>query len=139
MVVGVGQMIGIDTNVLVRFLVDDDLKQNAVARAFMAKRTADDPAYLSAIALAETVWVLHRRLSYPMPVIFDMLRALLSTDAFIIENMEELDALINGEDEPRGDLADHLIAWSCARAGCQQVATFDRKASLSVPAMELLQ
>lgn len=132
-------MIGIDTNVLVRFLVDDDVKQNAIARAFMAERTADDPVYLGAVALAETVWVLHRRLNYSMPVIFDMLRALLAADGFIIENMEELDALINGEEKPEGDLADHLIAWSCARAGCERVVTFDRKAVLSVPQMELLQ
>lgn len=132
-------MIGIDTNVLVRFLVDDDLKQNAIARAFMSGRTAEDPAYLSSVALAEAVWVLHRRLSYPMPVIFDMLRALLSADGFIIENMEELDTLINGDSEPRGDLADHLVAWSCARAGCDRVVTFDRDAVRSVPGMELLQ
>ena len=39
-------MIGIDTNVLLRFLVDDDVKQNTLARAFMAERTAEDPAYL---------------------------------------------------------------------------------------------
>jgi predicted nucleic-acid-binding protein len=133
------QMIGIDTNVLVRFLVDDDLKQNSTARGFMAGRTAESPAYLSAVALAETIWVLHRRLSYPMPVIFEMLRALLSADAFVIENMVELDALINGDNEPKGDLADHLIAWSCARAGCDRIVTFDRKAAMSVPGLELLQ
>jgi predicted nucleic-acid-binding protein len=105
----------------------------------MAERTADNPAYLSAVALAETIWVLHRRLNYPMAVIFDMLRALLSADAMIIENMEELDALINGDDEPNGDLADHLIAWSCASAGCDKIVTFDRKAVVAVPGMELLQ
>jgi predicted nucleic-acid-binding protein len=132
-------MIGIDTNILIRFLVDDDLKQNSVARGFMADRTTDSPAYLSAVALAEAIWVLHRRLNYPMPVIFDMLRALLSADAFVIENMVELDALINSDDEPKGDLADHLIAWSCTRAGCDKIVTFDRKAVLSVPGMELLQ
>lgn len=132
-------MIGIDTNVLVRFLVDDDLKQNAIARSFMAGRTEEEPAFLSAVALAETVWVLHRRLNYPMPVIFDMLRALLSADGFVVENMEELDALINGDNEPSGDLADHLIAWSCAKMGCERIVTFDRKAVLSVPGMELLQ
>lgn len=132
-------MIGIDTNVLVRFLVDDDLAQNEVARAFMAERTMEDPAYLSAIAVAETVWVLNRRLNYPMPDIVEMLRALLSADSLIIENMEELDALINGEDEPKGDLADHIIVWSCARAGCSRVVTSDRRAAKSVPGMELLQ
>ena len=132
-------MIGIDTNILVRFLVDDDLAQNAIARTFMAQRTAEDPAFLSAIAVAETVWVLNRRLNYPMPAIFDMLRALLSADGLVIENMEELDMLINGGEEPKGDIADHLIAWSCAKSGCQKIVTFDRRAAKSVPGMELLQ
>jgi predicted nucleic-acid-binding protein len=129
-------MIGIDTNVLVRFLVDDDLAQNKIARDFMAERTVEDPAYLSAIA--ETVWVLNRRLNYPIPDIVEMLRALLSADGLVIENMEELDALVNGEDEPKGDLADHIIVWSSVRAGCK-VVTFDRKAAKLVPGMELLQ
>lgn len=132
-------MIGIDTNVLVRFLVDDDVEQNAAARGFMASRTIEDPAYVSAVALAETVWVLSRRFRYPMTEIFEMLRALLSADSLMIENMEELDALINGDDDPKGDLADHLIAWSGAKAGCTRVVTFDVKAARAVPGMELLQ
>ena len=74
-----------------------------------------------------------------MPVIFDMLSALMSADGFVIENMEELDILINGDDKRGGDLADHLIAWSCSRAVCDKVVTFDRKTVLSVPGMELLQ
>jgi len=132
-------VIGIDTNVLVRFLVDDDVVQNAAARGFMASRTVEDPAYVSAVALAETVWVLSRRFRYPMTEIFEMLRALLSADSLMIENMEELDALINGDDDPKGDLADHLIAWSGAKAGCTRVVTFDRMAAAYVPGMELLQ
>ena len=132
-------MIGIDTNVLVRFLVDDDEHQNTVAHSFMSERTVESPAFLSAIALAETVWVLHRQMEYPMSNIITMLQALLSADNLIIEHTEELDMLINGDGEPKGDLADHLIAWFGAKAGCTKSVTFDRKAARSVPGMELLQ
>lgn len=131
-------MIGIDTNVLVRFLVDDDIEQNIKARNFMAGRSPDDPAYVSAITLVELVWVLNRRLDYSKAAIFEMLRALLSADSLVIENMEELDALLNDEGDPSGDLADHMIAWSSARVGCARVVTFDQAAAKHVPGMELL-
>ncbi|NJR13735.1 MAG: type II toxin-antitoxin system VapC family toxin [Phyllobacteriaceae bacterium] len=54
-------MIGIDTNVLLRLLVIDDPVQNALARTFFESRTIEDPAYVSAITLAEPSWSLRRR------------------------------------------------------------------------------
>lgn len=132
-------MIGIDTNVLVRFLVDDNADQNAVARAFLSERTSESPAFLSSVALAETIWVLNRRLAYPMADIVNMLKGLLAADGLLIEHAEDLDAWINGEEEPRGDLADHLIAWAGAKVGCRATVTFDRRAVRAVPGMELLQ
>ena len=57
-------MIGIDTNVLLRFLVHDDPKQGEKARQFMTERTAEDPAYVSAVVLAEVIWFLRQRLNY---------------------------------------------------------------------------
>lgn len=129
-------MTGIDTNILVRFLVDDDVRQNNLARAFTAARTEEEPAYLSAVVLAEAVWVLNRRLNYPMERITSMLRALLAADCLIIEYTAELDALLNGDVELKGDLTDHLVAWSGGESGCRKTVTFDRRA---VPGMELLQ
>ncbi|HVK89882.1 MAG TPA: type II toxin-antitoxin system VapC family toxin [Mycoplana sp.] len=136
--VRVEEMIGIDTNVLVRFLVNDDPDQNASARQFLSERTTDDPAFLSAVALAETVWVLRRRLGFPMPQIVAILRDLLASDSLIIEHTEELDALLNGGDEPEPDIADYLVAWSGATAGCRTTMTFDRMAARSVDGMDLL-
>jgi predicted nucleic-acid-binding protein len=83
--------------------------------------------------------VLHRRFEYPMSDIVAMLKVLLAADNLFIEYTEELDALINGEDETKGDLADHLIAWSAAKAGCSKTITFDHRAAKAVPGMELLQ
>ena len=131
-------MIGIDTNVLVRFLVDDDPDQNAAARRFMLARTADDPAFVSAIALAETVWLLHRQMKFPMHQIVDMLRSLLAADGLVIEYAEQLDRLLNGMGGPAGDLADNLVVWSGDRAGCRSTVTFDKKTARAVAGMELL-
>lgn len=130
-------MIGIDTNVLVRFLVDDDPVQNVRARDFLSARSAEEPAFVSAVVLAETVWILHQRLKYPMTMITDLLQGLLAADGLVIEYTEELDALVSGG-QPQADLADYLIAWAATRAGCGRTLTFDRKAASRVPGMELL-
>lgn len=130
-------MIGIDTNVLVRFLVDDDPRQNAAARRFLAERTIEDPAYVSSLVIAETVWVLTRRMKYPLPVVADLLQGLLSAEGMVIEYTDELDALLSTS-RPMADLADYLISWSAERAGCRSTATFDEAATKAIAGMELL-
>ena len=132
-------MIGIDANVLVRFLVNDDVEQSEIARKFMSERSSESPAFLSAVALAETVWLLGKRFEYPKAAIVETIKALLSADGLLIEYTDDLDCWLNGDEEPRGDLSDHLIAWAGARVGCRSTVTFDIKAAKAVPGMELLQ
>jgi predicted nucleic-acid-binding protein len=131
-------MIGIDTNVLMRFLVNDDDRQNAIARRFLSERTADDPAYISAVTLAETVWLLRKRLNFPAADIRDTVKALLETEGLVIEHTEELDALLNDNRSPKADIADYLVFWCGVRAGCRSTVTFDRTAAKDIPGMELL-
>lgn len=131
-------MIGIDTNVLVRFLVDDDPRQNEMARKFLSMRSAEDPAFVSAITLAETVWVLHRRLRFPIANVISALRDLLASDGFVIQHADELGQLLQGDRMPTTDVADYLIAWMGKVAGCSRTVTFDRRAAKAVPGMELL-
>ncbi len=130
-------MIGVDTNVLVRFLVEDDPKQNALARDFFSKRSSEDPAFVSAIVLAETVWVLRRNLKLPLATVSDLIQNLLAADRLVVEFTEELDALLS-QDTPQSDIADYLIAWSARRAGCKATVTFDRTSAEAIPGMELL-
>lgn len=132
-------MIGLDTNVLLRFLVDDDAAQCAAARAFMSERSDDNPVFVSSVVLAETVWLLSKRLAYPMPDIVGMLRTLLAADGMLLEYADELDAWLSRDGEPQGDLADNLIAWAGLRADCSSTVTFDRRAAKSIRGMELLQ
>lgn len=131
-------MIGVDTNVLVRFLVDDDPAQNASARRFLSSRDFANPAFVSAVTLAETVWVLNRRLKFPMASIVSTIRELLASDGLVIEFAEELGSVIDGVTVPRADLADHLIAWAGLRAGCSHTVTFDDRAARNVTGMEML-
>ncbi len=131
-------MIGIDTNVLIRFLVDDEAQQNHAARRLLSERGPDDPAFVSAVALVQSIWVLNRTLGYPMPEIVAMLRSLLATDGIVLEHGEQLAGLLGDEGSFDGQLADHLIAWSGDAAGCRHTVTFDRRAAAAIPSMELL-
>lgn len=131
-------MIGIDTNVLLRFLVDDDPAQGAVARQFMGKRSAADPAYVSAIVLTETIWFLARRLNYPKSQIGELLKQLVEAEEIVFEHADELKAWGTDKSHPNADIADYLIAWSASKSGCRSTMTFDKKAASRVPGMELL-
>jgi predicted nucleic-acid-binding protein len=131
-------MIGVDTNVLVRFLASDDPAQNEKARRFFGSRSAEDPAFVSAVTLAETVWVLHRRLKFPLADVIAVVRDLLASDGLIIEHAAELGQLLHEQGALRSDIADYLISWAAAHAGCSHTVTFDRLAAKAVPSMELL-
>lgn len=131
-------MIGVDTNVLLRFLVVDDPAQNKAAARFFEARTAEDPAFVSALALAETVWLLMRKMKYPPESVIAVLRKLLSAESIVVEHAEELGMLVFDEDPPVTDLADFLIAWAGKRRGCSSTVTFDKRAANVVPGMEHL-
>ncbi|MDQ6437005.1 PIN domain-containing protein [Mesorhizobium sp. LHD-90] len=131
-------MIGVDTNVLLRLLIVDDPAQNAAAKAFFGQRSADDPAFISGIVLAETVWVLRRRLSYSRRDVEDVVRRLLSSAELVIEDGARLSSLFSTSTGPGTDIADFLVAWASERMGCGRVVTFDVRAARAIPSMELL-
>ena len=57
-------MIGVDSNVLLRLLIEEDSEQCKRSRAFFSERTARDPAFISCTVLAELIWLLRRRFGY---------------------------------------------------------------------------
>lgn len=131
-------MIGIDTNILLRFLVDDEPAHSIAARRFMSERSAEDLAYVSAVVLAETIWFLNRRLDYPKSQVVEVLGLLAQTEEIVVEYSEELKAWCADPSRPVADLADYLIAWSATQAGCRKTMTFDHRGAARVPGMELL-
>jgi predicted nucleic-acid-binding protein len=131
-------MTGIDTNVLVRFLVVDDPQQNEQARAFLAERSAEDPAFISSVILAETLWILHRRLKYPLTTVIAALRDMLAIEELRIEHAGKVGRMLEGDRTPGTDIAEYLITWAGNVAGCSHTVTFDRRAAKAVPGMELL-
>jgi len=128
-------MIAVDTNVLLRFVLRDDEIQFEKASRFFNGRTADDPAFVSLIVLAELVWSLRRRYGYARPDVHSLIVTLLETAEISFEDEASLSRIV--AEAERGDLADHLIAHCAIRAGCDSIVTFDQKAR-HIAGMELL-
>lgn len=123
-------MIGLDTNILVRYLVQDDAAQSARAAAIIDGRlTEENPGFVSVVAIAETVWVLDRVYRLDEQGIASALERMLQTDVLVIESEQEVFTAMIAHKEGRGAFADALIAALGAKAGCDRTLTFDRKAS----------
>lgn len=131
-------MIGVDTNVLVRFVIDYDDDEFRKAAAFLASRTNEEQAFVSIIVLVEFICVLRSRYRYSQEQVCVVIEALMTSPALVFEEQPFLSMLIRGGNVKSGDLADHLIAFCAGRAGCSHTVTLDVAAASAIPSMELL-
>ncbi len=131
-------MIGIDTNVLVRYLVQDDPVQSRKATMVVEQHlTEQTPGFISVVALAETTWVLKRVYRLKNDAIAAVIERLLQADALVVEHEAEVATALIALWEGSGSFADALIGAINAQAGCSRTLTFDRKA-LRLPGFELV-
>lgn len=120
-------MIGLDTNVLVRYLVQDDPAQARQAtRAIAGAAAAGERLFLSVIVLCELVWVLESAYGYPRSEIEETLEKILLTDQFHIEDSDEAWLALGDYRRSGADFADALIGRRHLRSGCGTTLTFDR-------------
>jgi predicted nucleic-acid-binding protein len=131
-------MIGLDTNVVIRYLLQDNPVQSRKARELIDGRlTQDDPGFLSVVTVAETAWVLDRGYRFDSAAIAAAVERLLQTEVFVIEHEHEVFTAMIALREGRGSFADMLIAECGRTAGCTATVTFDRK-SLRLSGFESL-
>jgi predicted nucleic-acid-binding protein len=129
-------MIGLDTNVVVRYLTQDDpLQSRKATQIFDHQLTALEPGFLSVVTMVETVWVLERAYGFIDQEIAGAVERLLQTDVLLIENEQEVFTAMIALKQERGSFADALIAALGAKAGCKHTLTFDQKA-LRLPGFE---
>ena len=122
-------MIGIDTNVLVRHLVQDDLRQSREATRVITKQcTRDDPGFINRIVLCELVWVLESAYGYPKDTIVDVLEKLLRTSQLKIEDAQSAWTAFRMYQKGKADYADCLLGVTNRLAGCGSTVTFDQAA-----------
>lgn len=123
-------MLGIDTNILVRFLVQDDETQFEKARKLIKREiAAGRRVFVNQLVLLETEWVLRSRYSVPKSLIIEAISGLLDANDVQFEDEPTIEEAIFIWKESTADFADCLIGAKNRRLGCRATATFDLKAS----------
>ncbi len=123
-------MIGLDTNVLIRYIVQDDPNQAKIAtRLIESKCTPDMPGYISFIVLVEVVWVLARAYGYSRDVIFRVLQQILSTAELVVENHTIAWLALSDYQNSSSNYSDCLVGRIHQEQGCETTVTFDKKAA----------
>lgn len=131
-------MIGLDTNVLLRIFVTDDAAQTELVRTALAKRSEDDPAFVSVVAIVEMVWALKGIYDFDRTKTGQAVASLLDSSNVVVENEAVIKRAIDLSRDRNADVADCVVALLGAEAGCTATLTFDRKAAMRIPGMELL-
>jgi len=130
-------MIGLDTNVVVRYLTNDDPAQTTAAVKVIDSLSADAPGFLSMIVVVELVWVLEISYRFKKSEIEQILETLLRSKELVIERAEVVFQALRKFSAGRADFADCLIERCGHAVECQYTVTFDRNAA-SAAGMKLL-
>jgi predicted nucleic-acid-binding protein len=130
-------MIGVDTNVLVRYVTRDEPRQAAEAERLLRRCTAEDPAFVNDMVLCEVAWVLAAAYRYGRGAIADVIEAVLRTPSLRVVDPQRCWSALARFREGRADYADCLTGFVNRSYGCRTTATFDRDAA-AMPEFELL-
>jgi predicted nucleic-acid-binding protein len=121
-------MIGLDTNVLVRYVAQDDAKQSPKATRLIESLSAEAPGYVSIVSVVELVWVLAGCYALTKEDICEVLETLLRTKEIVVANADIVWKAVRLFKIGKADFADCLIDISAKEAGCDYTASFDRDA-----------
>jgi predicted nucleic-acid-binding protein len=120
-------MISLDTNVVVRFLVKDDIAQSErAARVIRDALSSGETIYISEITLVETVWVLQRSYRFPKTEIIAIVKKLIAARGVRFSAADSVLATLSAFEKGRGGFADYFIREQSFTAGCTSVVTFDQ-------------
>jgi predicted nucleic-acid-binding protein len=119
---------GLDTNVIVRYLVRDDEQQWQIADRYIAEvLQANEVCFINNVVLCEVVWVLKSRYKLSRTDLIDTIEAIMKGDIFRFENQEAIAWAIQQMKSGSADFSDYLITRLNQLAGCQETASFDMK------------
>lgn len=121
-------MIGLDTNVLVRYLTQDDPDQAERASILIENNcTKEAPGRITLVVLCELVWVLRGAYGYPKNLIVEVLELILATKELIVEKENTARSALKTYRKGGADFADYVIIFANRVAGCKKTFSFDRK------------
>ncbi len=120
-------MIALDTNILLRFLIDDDREQVEAARSLLEQLTPERPGFVCREVTVEVVWVLERSYGFSRDRIATALEQLVSGDALLFEAGDDVIRAAYGYRRGGAGFADRMIAAAARRSGADALYTFDRR------------
>jgi predicted nucleic-acid-binding protein len=122
-------LIGLDTNILVRYLTQDDEHQVGLVNNLIENElSVENPGYISLIVFIEIGWVLTKCYAVTKAQLTNIYKDLLTTQPFIIERAELANLALRAFNKGNGDFSDALIYQISKANGCSTVLTFDKKA-----------
>lgn len=121
-------MIGLDTNVLVRYIMQDDARQSPLANLLVESLSPQMPGFVPLVTVVELGWVLSSAYELDRSEIVEAFEALLRTKELIVDQAETVWKALRVFQGTNADFADCLIERSAATAGCEKTMTFDRGA-----------
>ena len=131
-------MIGLDTNVLVRFFGQDDELQQKQSEELLGSLSGAEPGFVALVALQELIWVMTSVYGFKRNRVIGVLDHLLSRNEIVVERADTVRAALQLFRLGKADFPDCLISASARAAGCTKTVTFDRIAARDA-AMELLE
>jgi predicted nucleic-acid-binding protein len=122
-------MIGLDTNILVRYVTQDHAAQSAAAAKVVDSLSSESPGFLSLVVIAELVWVLQFSYSFKKHQIEHVVERLLRSKELVVERAEVVSQALRKFRVSRANFADCLIERCGHAAECQYLLTFDKDAA----------
>ena len=118
-------MIGLDTNVLVRYIMQDDPKQSSKAAKLIESLDAENPGFITMVSVVELYWVLTSSYELTGAQVAQALDAILRTKQLQVERADQVVRALRVFGHGKADFADCLIERAATGAGCSQTMTFD--------------
>jgi predicted nucleic-acid-binding protein len=126
-------VIGLDTNVLVRYIAQDDKAQSARATALIeAECSASNPGYVGLVVLVEVVWVSESRYGATRAEVAEIVRRLLSIRQLKVQDVDIAWKALRAFETGKADFADCLIERTAFAAGCERTVSFDKKSGMTL-------
>jgi predicted nucleic-acid-binding protein len=122
-------LIALDTNVLVRYLVHDDVQQAEAARTLLESLTVERPGYVCREVTVELVWVLERAYGFVRAQIATILEELVATEGLVVESADDVARAASRYRAAGAGFSDLMILAAAERSGAHPLYTFDQKAA----------
>ena len=122
-------MIGLDTNVIVRYVMQDDPKQSQKATRLIEALSSDAPGFVPLVAVVEIAWVLTSCYDLKREQVAEAIGGILRSKEFVVDRAEQVAQALRVYKTGSADFADCLIERGSTSAGCDRTMTFDTSAA----------